>query len=297
MKKNKEELIKIFEETLEVCKIGGYEAENGDFISISNSWPGTRFCASVPHSSSSKWLRVYKFKSPIVDPTRKTKITVQNIDTFNKAKEFGPDCVVLNMASFRFPGGGVINGARAQEEDLFRRSNLAQSLYYYSPMNNIFDYDDWKKKTSGEIFPNGEYPIPIYGGIYTPRVTVFRSAESYSFLNNPFECAVISFPAIKNPDINRDGMMSELAATMMKGKIRGVLRLAKFGGHEKVVLGAWGCGAYKCPATHVAQLFKEVIEEVEFAGVFSEICFAIIEDANSVRVNGSNIRAFKEVFL
>ena len=39
---------------------------------------------------------------------------------------------VLNCASYSNPGGGVRKGAIAQEEDLFRRTNLFRSLYQYA---------------------------------------------------------------------------------------------------------------------------------------------------------------------
>ena len=68
-------------------------------------------------------------------------------------------------------------------------------------------------------------------------------------------------------------------------------------GHSKLVLGAFGCGAYSCPSRHVALLFKEVLQEKEFDHSFEEICFAIIEDKNSLKNNKEgNLKPFKEIF-
>ena len=57
------------------------------------------------------------------------------------------------MASRRNPGGGVLGGAGAQEENLFRRSTLLQSLYQYA--NYAAEYDVPQNR-DGE-----RYPIPV----------------------------------------------------------------------------------------------------------------------------------------
>ena len=57
-----------------------------------------------------------------------TIVEVQNIDCLyagTQLKEQGYNPAVLNMASRRNPGGGVVTGAGAQEETLFRRTNLS----------------------------------------------------------------------------------------------------------------------------------------------------------------------------
>lgn len=65
-----------------------------------------------------------------------TIVKVENIDCLlasEKLLKEGYHPAVLNMASRRNPGGGVQTGAGAQEENLFRRSNLFQSLYQFAP--------------------------------------------------------------------------------------------------------------------------------------------------------------------
>jgi len=278
MKKTKEELAKIYLDTLETIQIGGYENNDGNWVELTNPLKGSRFYQTTPTIKG----EIKKFA--------KTKIYVENIDTFQKAKKMGPTCVVLNMASFIRPGGGVEKGSRAQEEDLCRRSNLLQSLYAFSPEKcSLLNYN-----TPGRL----KYPIPMYGGIYSPNVTVFRNALSYSYMNIPFTCSVISVAALRNPEIDsKTGELTEQGSTVMKGKIRAILRIAILNKHSKLVLGALGCGAYHNPPRHVARLFKEVLEEKEFKNSFSEICFAILEDGNSLKNQaGGNIKPFKEVF-
>merc|ERR1711933_112846 len=60
-------------------------------------------------------------------------------------------------------------------------------------------------------------------------------------------------------------------------RIRGVLHAAKTSGFTKLVLGAWGCGAFGNPPDHVAKIFREELSSAEFRGAFRQIVFAIID--------------------
>ena len=61
-----------------------------------------------------------------------------------------------------------------------------------------------------------------------------------------------------------------------------------------MILGALGCGAFRNPPKHVAELFKEVINESEFKNIFRRVYFVIKEDHNS-RGCGT-FEPFKDVF-
>src|SRR4030095_4062727 len=145
-----------------------------------------------------------------VDPARRgryrTLVSVHNADFLEIARatatpEFPP--AVLTMASRRNPGGGVHHGAGAQEENLFRRSNAFCSLYQFVDYGR--DYGVPRNEDAG-------YPIPREsGGIYSPGVTVFRSAEStgYALLLHPYRVNVLTVPAINEPAlIERPGRLS-----------------------------------------------------------------------------------------
>ncbi|CAF5223448.1 unnamed protein product, partial [Rotaria magnacalcarata] len=49
--------------------------------------------------------------------------------------------------------------------------------------------------------------------------------------------------------------------------------------HDCLILSALGCGAFKNPPTHVASIFKSVIQQ--YAGYFKTIHFAIVDDHNT----------------
>jgi uncharacterized protein (TIGR02452 family) len=210
-------------------------------------------------------------------------------------QRLGFDPVVLNMANRRNPGGGVLAGSGAQEENLFRRSNLLYSLYQF------VDYGDQYgvPRSSVRGYPMGRES----GAIYSPRATVFRSSEStgYAFLRHPYTMSFMSVPAIPDPDTEiRDGRLwlTERMARATKEKIRAILRVSAHHGHDSAVLSAFGCGAFRNPPHHMAALFAEVFEEPEFRGVFRALTFAIIDDHNAWRGHNpeGNLIPFQRLF-
>jgi uncharacterized protein (TIGR02452 family) len=71
----------------------------------------------------------------------------------------------------------------------------------------------------------------------------------------------------------------------IKNKIRTILRIGLENGHDSLVLGALGCGAFSNPPKHIAKLFHEVLDEVEFANKYKYIVFAVLEDHNSKKAH------------
>ena len=76
-------------------------------------------------------------------------------------------------------------------------------------------------------------------------------------------------------------------------KMRTIFRIGLSHGHDALVLGALGCGAVANPPLHIAQLFKQVMEEREFKNKYRKIVFAVIEDRNS---RNHNLLPFLTVF-
>ncbi len=214
--------------------------------------------------------------------THVTQVDVVDADCLTVAHELGESgdvAAVLNMASRWNPGGGVLSGAGAQEENLFRRSVLLHSLYQFMPY--AADYDVPQN-------PEGRcYPIPRdSGGIYSPPTAIFRSCEAsgYALLPRPYRAAFITVPAISNPDVIEAGghlWLTEAMAEATRTKIRGILRIGARHDHADLVLSAFGCGAFRNPPQHIARLFRETLAEAEFEGVFRRIAFAVIDDHNA----------------
>ncbi|MDR1740937.1 MAG: TIGR02452 family protein [Synergistaceae bacterium] len=274
-------LIEIFNQTLAIVKDGGYMSG------------GTR----VPISSSGMTSAFYRSPDALPDGGERynTEYSVIDSDSLNAAEALVKQGVypcVLNMASRRNPGGGVINGSGAQEENIFRRTNLFVSMYAFAEY--AWQYERYGVKPS----PN-QYPLDwLSGGVYSGGVTVFRGDEAsgYPLLAEPYKVAVVSVPAINCPHMTlRDGepYIVDDEVPRARSKIRSILRISALHGHDSLVLGAWGCGAFHNPPRHIATLFKETFAEAEFAGRFKRVVFAII---NRKGWELENLRQFEEVF-
>ena len=262
----------IFEETMCICRRGGYVAPSGAEVKL----PGTSEVleASVFYQNPPRVDSVVAAETSVCDA-----VNDDCIEVARKLVEEGYRPIILNMANRHTPGGGVINGARAQEESLFRQSNLCVSLY---------QFDEYHAGLLGLPLGNGRYPMDRNtGGIYSGRVTFFRtsSRKGDALVATPFECAVVSVAAINRPDLTSDGRLVDWAVVATKKKIRSMLRIGLLHGHDAIVLGAWGCGAFRNPPEHMARLFHEVLCEPEFAGKYRVVRFAVIEDHNSRHSN------------
>lgn len=142
-----------------------------------------------------------------------------------------------------------------------------------------------------------QYPMPVrFGGIYVPEATVFRAGakDDFALLDTPYYMSFVAVAAINHPEQDRDGNICEEDAALTKNKMRTMLRIGLLNGHDSIVLGAFGCGAFNNPPKHIARLFHEVIDEKEFKDKYKLIAFAILEDHNSPR--GGNLQPFIEEF-
>ena len=279
----REENIAVYSNTMSVVKKGGYISPNDKVIQFPNPKAmidGTKFYGK----------KVVNDYDSI--PRYDTEVKVINQDCIYAAKDLidkGFNPCVLNMASFSTPGGGVIKGSSAQEENIFRRTNIFQSLYQFHSIGENYGIEQKEER----------YPLDYnFGGIYTPHVVVFKGGSDtrYTPLEEPFEIAVVSVSAVKNPTL-KNGKLEPWVIDTTKSKIRQILDIALENGHDSLVLSAFGCGAYKTPPTEMAKLFKEVIESKNYKGAFKVIHFAIINVAST---NGShnpegNFQPFKDI--
>jgi uncharacterized protein (TIGR02452 family) len=177
---------------------------------------------------------------------------------------------ILNMADWDIAGGCVEGGSSAQEEELFRRSNLHKHLHQkYYPLKA------WKRDHVTGIVINPD--IRMMKTIYSRDVEFFRDGidKGYKLMDNSIYFDVISSPALRWRDTTEDGQyfVSPLDVQLMKDKIRNLFILAAHEGVETLILSAWGCGAFGGPPRHTAEIFKEVLEEAD--GLIPKVVFAI----------------------
>ncbi len=223
-----------------------------------------------------------------------TLVEIQNIDCLYagvQLKEQGYNPAVLNMASRSNPGGGVTTGAGAQEETLFRRTNLFRSLYQFAPYARQY-----------AIAPSRhQYPMDRnYGGVYTPDAVYFRENEQkgYALLDDPVTLSFISVAGMNRPELTPDNMIAAHLVEPVKNKMRTIFRIGLAHGHDSLVLGALGCGAFRNPPRHVARLFHEVMDEPEFKNKYKIIVFAILDYHNAHHRHNveGNFEPFAEEF-
>lgn len=276
---------KVFQDTVSIVRRVGYYSKQDVYIELpdpESMKQGTRFysvelppCNNVP------------LKQDMV-------IEVINVDSILAAKRLkdnGFNPAVLNMASRQNPGGGVLNGAGAQEENLFRRTNLFLSMYQFA--SYAAEY--------GLVKSRYQYPLDRnFGGVYTPEACVFKGLEKdgYPLLDEFFQLSFIAVPAMNRPALDCNGRIVTGLIHGIKNKIRTIFRIGLRKGHDALVLGAWGCGAFRNPPAHIARLFHEVLDEVEFKNKFRQIVFAILEDHNSRKEHNpeGNLIPFKREF-
>ena len=281
---------KVFQSTLQIVVNGRYRTTSGVKIELDKFY-------------NDKALQDNVFCEREISLKDPQKIFVTNIQVVNQdclayaksllEQDSADDLCVLNMASAKNPGGGVYGGAGAQEEYLFRCSDYYRFLFQYADPA-LFDCE---KVYGIPHNPRHSYPLKRnFGGVYSHGVTIFRNTEAngYALLETPWK---VNFVAVAANNIRRymNGRTTipDKFIPSTLSLIRTILRIAYNNGQRRLVLGAFGCGAFANPPGHMAQLFKQVFEEPEFQGLFREIHFAIIEDHNS---HGRNVNAFKEVF-
>lgn len=236
--------------------------------------------------------RVYKesFTSNTVSPCfESTKVEVVSGTTFATAKgfcKFGR-VAVLNFANPENPGGGVQNGAMAQEECLCRSSNLYPCLCDKSVFADFYLYH----RNLRSFFYSDRL-------IYTKGVTAFKDDSDVPQLmpeNEWFQVDVItcSAPYIARRKYTNQAALKEL----FKSRIKNIFEAALDNGAEVLVLGAFGCGAFKNPPEIVAKAFHEVIEENAYHTKFKRIVFAIKSTVgDDPYMACPNITAFEEEF-
>lgn len=225
-----------------------------------------RFAPSYPVSSSVKT----KYDARLVFEKRyeSTPIIITNEDTLHAGARLiaaGANPLLLNFACERGPGGGVVTGAGAQEESLFRRTNLCLTLQ------------------------PSMYPILDHEGIYTPQATTFRDSEDAGCrLITPWGAAFSTVPGLRRPQLNNN-RLKPFDVSRLQKKIHIICQMGAQHGHDVLVLGALGCGAWMNPPQHVAEIFRDTLKAYD--GVFKEIVFAIMDRAGS-----ENYKAFTDVF-
>lgn len=270
--------IQIAQQTLQVIENGHYSFPGGKRVTIAKAQELAEEGSELIRPSD--WTAIHA--KAITQPRiHSLKITVANETTFaagQRLRQLGP-VLALNFASARNPGGGFLSGAKAQEETLTRGSGLYPTLLKHP------EYYDHNRKNSSLLY--SDYMI------YSPEVPVFRN-DAMEFLENSYTLSFITAPAPNRGAIeqNKTGEESKIEA-VFKNRIGLLLALAASKGYHRLILGAWGCGAFRNNPTEVAGWFREqLINNPDFKGLFSEVHFAVYDHTPEGRI----VQPFRSAF-
>jgi uncharacterized protein (TIGR02452 family) len=257
--------------TLAILDAGEYQTESGRRVSIRDQ---------LQRAIAGTEAFPPRVRIPSKGPgDNTTRISVDNKTTIEAvltlaAEGYPP--LALNFASAKNPGGGFLNGARAQEESLARSTGLypcivGQPMYDHNRSLSDCMYSHYM--------------------IYSPAVPVIRD-DFGNLLEEPVYSAFITAPAVNaGVVLQRDPSRGEEIRVTMAERITRVLALAAMKGHEALVLGAWGCGVFRNDPQEIAGLFRDALVG-PFRGVFSRVSFAVVSRSDE----SSTLEAFERVF-
>ena len=261
-------LARVFADTMKMIEENAVLSE-----AVKSSQSRTKFYAAglldVPHSGGS----------------RSMKVSVTANRSFQAARELvarnpGKRVAVLNFASATNPGGGVVDGSSAQEESLCRCSTLYPALDC-----------KWLREKYYSFHWNRHDRLYTDACIYTPDVKIIKSD-----VDNPerlpqdewvnVDVITCAAPNLRHMAAGEVPSPSELERLHLE-RGRKILNVALENGVDCLVLGAFGCGAFRNDPQVVAGAYADLM--AEYGGAFDEIEYAVFYWGDEV----TNYKTFK----
>ena len=256
------ERIKVFNDTLE------WIGENKE---LSRSIPVAKKNTTVFYEDEYPEFDMYKVDDSI--------ITISGERSYQAAMRLHKDnpkskIAVMNFACSVKPGGGVKEGSSAQEEGLCRTSTLYPLLYRKTLRNSFYKHhkDLNTPKASDSL-------------IYIEGVIICKTDETIPKRMPKENWVTVDVITIAAPDLRKKGNKhaplvgrpikmsdSDLYECHVK-RAKHMFTCAAAKGADVLVLGAFGCGAFKNNPEVVAKAYKAAIDE--FPKVFKHIEFAV----------------------
>lgn len=161
------------------------------------------------------------------------------------------DPLTLVFGSAKNPGGGVLRGSTAQEEDIALSStwyfNVKDNVEFYQLLHKDLTYSDKM------LYVNEAYVVKNELGHYiTPKKVSFIGGTAPN----------INGMKTKGFPINENYVYD-----ILKKRIIGLLSFAELYNHKTLIVGAWGCGVFGLDSNRVADIFKECILNKLYSGV------------------------------
>jgi uncharacterized protein (TIGR02452 family) len=273
-------LQEIAQETLKILDAGFYVSQSGNIVDLrleqEAAVTGTRLYTPAQTNELLSSLDPCEEMQTVVEVTEETT----QVAAYRLVREEGcSDLVLLNFASARKPGGGFLNGAAAQEEDLARCSGLypcllTQPAYYAA-----------NRAHSSRLYTDHI--------IYSPKVPWFRT-HSQNLLDDIFLASVITAPAPNAGSVYRNQRNARrVIEDTLRRRAALILAVARDQGHRSLLLGAWGCGVFRNDPHLVADAFGQWLSSPPFAGYFGRVAFAVYDPEPAQ----PRLRAFQMRFI
>lgn len=217
-----------------------------------------------------------------------TQYIISGKRSLEAAKEYkNKKVAVLNFANNHSVGGDPFS-AGAQEESICRCSTLYPCLCalkddFYIKHQRMFD--------NKEIGYMGNDDL-----IYTPDVVVFKTDERtpviFPQMMPTEEWYKVDIITCAAPEVRNMNSIPQDYEELITRRLKRALDVAAKENVEVLILGKWGCGAFKNPPKIVASVFKSLLknynfEIVEFAlasndnldnDEFAQVCSAMINN-------------------
>ena len=204
---------------------------------------------------------------PSAYKTEKAKVVVSWKRSLEAAEVYAKQdkkVCVLNFASATNPGGGVVNGSSAQEECICRCTTLYPCLNTDAMWNAFYK-------------PHRNAANPLYNNdcIYTPDVCVFKSDTSFPDVLQKDEWWNVNILTCAAPNLRErpsnamnphaGDKAAKITPTelekLLNKRVRRIFEIAVANGNEVLILGAFGCGAFRNPPEIVAKVFNSVMQD------------------------------------
>ena len=265
MNERRKRLIDIFQDTIKQVN------EDQNLIdSCSESRKSTLF---VP---ADKYFDISSFKNKDGLVRVNENKTFQDVFMLHKQYPNKKICA-LNFASATNPGGMVKQGSSAQEECLCRSSTLYFSLDIRYLHTKYYEPHKYKKD-----------PLYTDALIYIPKIKIIKTDDDFPVRLPKKEYVDVDIITCAAPNLRRIEISDEELYNLHLSRARHILNVAVSQGVDIIVLGAFGCGAFKNNPWVVAKAFKEVLKE--YAKYFEIVDFAVYHR----EFEDENFKAFKE---
>jgi hypothetical protein len=224
-----------------------------------------------------------------------TKIEIREADwgvvTLEMTQKYGEMFACLNMASSTRPGSSYLHGARAQEENMFRRTDC----HYSTTKNDLYKdrhgkYQYIEKMTNliaGQPDENKEFKRFVYLDTRYPRICIKSEELGNTDENVDKNISITGYDRLPSDEIFpffelraaainysnpiHQGKTKDI--TELRLRIRAQINTLKEANQKYAVLSAFGAGAFKNDCSNVAMIYyDELLKEKQF---FKVIAFAI----------------------